>query len=240
MSAPADRAHTIYDERYAERYPSLYIAPWAAKHERNRAIVDGLLSGLGGAPPRWLDLACGQGWHFAQFPGRARMLGVDLSEAQLARARERAADAAFLCADMTEVSFAPASFELITSFWAAYCYLGSTERILELVRSAATWVAPGGAMYLEVLVGEDLASFNHSRFSGRTGFEVRPLSEDYSQWSYDDSGGRHVMTSPPLERFLEVLRPSFQSVDAQHDGAFMVHLVARGRDHRPACDTEPG
>jgi SAM-dependent methyltransferase len=232
VSAVVDSARAIYDERYAERYPSLYIAPWAAKHERNRAIVDGLLAERDGESPRWLDLACGQGWHFSQFPGRARMLGVDVSEAQLARARALAGHASFLCADMAELSFAPASFDLVTSFWAAYCYLRDTERILGLVRSAADWLAEGGAMYLEVLLGADLASFNRSRFSGRTGFEVHPLSADYSRWSYDDSGGRHVMTSPPVERFLEVLRPRFDSVHAQHDGAFMVHVVARGRASR--------
>jgi SAM-dependent methyltransferase len=219
----------IYREDYAERYQSLYLEPWLAKHLLDAKNLDAVLSGLGPGLPRWLDLACGQAWHFSAFPGRARMVGVDLSEAQLARARRVAPQAAFLRADMAEVAFPPGSFDLVTNFWAGYCYLASAARIIALIRSALDWVAPGGALYLEVLLGSDLASFNRSRFSARTGFQVSPLADDFSTWQYVDTGGRHVMASPPIEDFLEVVAPAFGSVDASHDGSFMTHLIARNR-----------
>jgi hypothetical protein len=163
------------------------------------------------------------------FPEGAWMLGLDISGAQLAWARVRAPDAAFVCGDLIDATFPAGSFDLVTNFWAGYCYLKSQARIARLRRSAVDWIAPGGALYIEVLLGRDLESFNRSRFSGRTGFAVSPRSDDYSDWEYEDIGGRHVMTSPPLEQFLSILSSFFHSVNARHDGAFMVHLIATGR-----------
>jgi hypothetical protein len=37
------------------------------------------------------------------------------------------------------------------------------------------------------------------------------------------------MTSPPLEFFLDILSSKFQQIDARHDSAFIVHLIATGR-----------
>jgi Methyltransferase domain len=228
MIEAARAARAIYSARYADAYPSLYLAPWPRKHRLNAENIDKLLNDL--TPrPCWLDLACGQAWHFSAFPGRARMVGVDISEAQLGRARTTAAEAALVCADISTVGFAPGSFDLVTNFWAAYCYLASRQRIAALVRAMAGWVARGGAIYMEVLLGSDLASFNQSRFSRDTRFVVSPRSDDFSEWQYDDWGGRHIMTSPPLDDFLAILWPLFRSVDAEHDGAFMTHLIAHDR-----------
>jgi SAM-dependent methyltransferase len=219
----------IYDKQYAEYYPLFYLAPWPQKHQLNIDNLANILGQLSSMPPRWLDLACGQAWHFSMFPGRARMIGLDISESQLRIARSQAAGAAFLCADVTKMSFPPGSFDLVTNFWAGYCYLGSRQHITTLVRSAVEWIVHGGAFYFEVLLGQDLAQFNNSRFSQRTKFVVKPRCSDFSEWQYEDIGGVHLMASPPLEDFLEIVRPLFHSVEARHDGGFMVHLIARGR-----------
>jgi len=218
----------VYGENYAARYQSLYINRWPQKHQLNAKNLASVLDQLH-RKPRWLDLACGQAWHFSIFSGRAAMLGVDISEAQLARARIMAPEAVFVCKNLVETSFPAQSFDLVTNFWAGYCYLPDRESIANLWRSAVDWIAPGGALYIEVLLGKDLATFNRSRFSGRTGFSVSPRSEDYSEWEYEDIGGRHVMTSPPLEEILDIVSPFFGAVDARHDGAFMVHLIATDR-----------
>jgi hypothetical protein len=84
-------------------------------------------------------------------------------------------------------------------------------------------------LYIEVLQGSDVASFNRSRFSQRMGFAVTPRLDEYSKWQFEGIGGLHVMASPPLEDFLEILVPLFNLVEAQHDGGFMVHLIARDR-----------
>lgn len=219
----------IYGESYAALYRDLYLVPWARKHELNRRVLEQILSGLAEPSPRWLDLACGQAWHFSAFAGRARMLGLDLSEAQLARARNNAPHADFIRGDMSEVSFATGSFDLVSNFWAGYCYLRDRQRIADLVRAAVGWIAPGGALYIEVLLGRDLASFNRSEYATQTKFAVTKLADDFSEWQYDDAGGCHRMTSPPLTDFLAIVAPSFASVEAVHDGGFMVHLVARDR-----------
>ena len=219
----------IYTPQYAERYPNLYVTPWRHKHEANIQNLDAILTGLGRISPRWLDLACGQAWHFARFPKRARMVGVDISFAQLIRAHRQVADAAFVCGDMATINFPAASFDLITNFWAGYCYLGNSLRIASFIQSAVEWVAIGGSIYMEILLGKDLQAFNDSLFSRRTGFVVRPRCEDFSEWEYHDVGGVHAMASPPLDLFIGILSPRFRLIDCQHDGAFMHHLIARDR-----------
>ena len=227
-SAYRERVPALYRPSYARDYPDLYLTAWPAKHALNREILGGVLDELG-PDPRWIDIACGQGWHFSQFPGRARMTGLDLSEAQLARARAATPDADFICGDMAEAAFAPASFDLLTNFWGGYCYLADREAIAALWRRVLGWIAPGGALYVELLLAEDLASFNRSGFAARTGFSVVSRGSDFIEWGYEDSAGMHVMTSPPLSEALDIFGPAFRTVDVHHDGRFMTHVVARGR-----------
>lgn len=231
-TAPGSDVNAIYNDAYVAAYQSLYLHPWAQKHQLNASNLARILDTLRKPRPRWMDLACGQAWHFSIFPGRAKMFGLDISEAQLTRAKARVPGATFLRADLGDASFRQASFDLVTNFWAGYCYLGSKEEIAEMWRSAVDWIAPGGALYVEVLLGQDLANFNHSQFSARTGFLVSPRCDDYSEWEYEDIGGRHVMTSPPLEEFLQIVTPAFDFVEARHDGAFMIHLIATHRKGR--------
>jgi len=226
-------AAAIYQGAYAAVYPALYVTPWRNKHELNVKNLAVVFQRLAAPMPYWLDLACGQAWHFAMFPGQARMVGLDLSMAQLARAQARVPHASFLQADMACVRFPKASFDLVTNFWAGYCYLGSQERIAAVLRNAVSWIRTGGAFYIEVLLARDLESFNRSQFAGKTGFAVTPRSEDYTDWRYDDVGGRHEMTSPPLNFFLDVLAPAFGTIEAQHDSGFMVHVIATSRKQNP-------
>jgi SAM-dependent methyltransferase len=227
--AVGEGARPIYAEGYAADYPKLYIDPWRRKHWLNAENLAAILDALPDAMPRWLDLACGQAWHFAQFPDRARMNGLDLSAAQLARARANAPAATYLQGNMAHANFAPASFDLVTNFWGGYCYLADRALIGDLWRRAVDWIAPGGALYIEILLGADLADFNRSKFAKTTGFTVSPRAADYSEWEYADTGGRHLMTSPPLDDFVAIVTPAFREVQARHDGSFAVHLVATGR-----------
>jgi predicted TPR repeat methyltransferase len=231
--APGARAPTsvqeIYGYDYAAIYPSLYVDKWPKKHERNARHLTRILEGLNVPMPRWLDLGCGQAWHFSVFSGHARMLGIDLSEAQLVRARRSAPDATFVCKDMAELKFPRATFDLVTNFWAAYGYLGSREKILRLFRSAVDWVSSGGALYIEVLLGERAVRFNQSGFAKHTGCIVTPRTADLCEWEFEDAGGIHGMTSPTLQDFLDVISPSFAGVEVRHDGPFMIDLIATGR-----------
>jgi len=223
-----ERVPALYGPSYARGYPELYLTAWPAKHALNLEVLGRLLGALG-PDPRWIDIARGQGWHFSHFPGQARMTGLDLSEAQLARARAATPDADFICGDMAETQFAPASFDLLTNFWGGYCYLADREAIAALWRRVVGWIAPGGALYVELLLAEDLASFNRSAYAAKTGFSVMSRGSDFIEWGYQDSAGMHIMTSPPLSEALDIFTPAFRSVDVHHDGRFMTHVAAQGR-----------
>ena len=222
---------SIYCKRYASDYPELYIGPWRRKHDLNKCNLNRILTALRLEQPTWLDIGCGPAWHFSMFPEFAHRVGLDLSEEQLAQAKRNAPNANFVCADMACAPLLATSFDLVTNFWAGYCYLGSRERIGNLLRDIIQWIRPGGALYLEVLLARDLESFNRSLFANATGFTVVPRSADYTEWRYHDSGGQHLMVSPPLEFFVDVLTPQFRMIEATHDGAFMVHLIATERKY---------
>ncbi len=221
---------SIYNAAYADEYPALYLHPWSAKHELNLTNIQKLVEELGPADnQRWLDIACGQGWQLAHGPHGIQKTGLDISSAQLHHARIANPMASFVCGDMSRRVFRAHSFNLVTSFWGAYCYLKTRTGIRSFLRHAVGYTKPGGALYLEVLLAEDLESFNHSKYAGKTGFSVSPLSPDYSRWSYRDCGGEHLMMSPPLEFFRDILSASFDHVEAEHDGRFMIHVTAQGR-----------
>lgn len=215
----------LYSDRYDELYRTLYIdhPMWRDKHELNLRIVRSLLR----PGASWLDACCGQAWHFTQLPGVAKT-GIDLSAAQLARARQGNPGATFLEGDVLDITL-DARFDLVTCFWGAYSYLDDAARIAAFVRRAIAWTAPGGALYLELITPGTLAAFNATPFAAAAGCEVRLRSPDGAQWSYRDPGGWHDLTSPPAAFFEELLAPQFRSVESRGVAATLVQLVAAGR-----------
>lgn len=220
---------SIYNEKYAGCYEALYLSPWKKKHELNIQNLKRIMLDLPGHPKRWLDMCCGQAWHFSRFPAVIEKVGVDISEAQLKLARKRNPDARFIQGNILEIPFPKESFDLVTNFWAAYCYLNSYQLIKQLWKKAIEWTKTGGAIYFEALLPEDLKTFNASNYARRTGFQVEPRNPDFSEWLYRDTGGCHTMTSPPLDFFLTLLSPKFNRVEAWHDGGFMTHVIALGK-----------
>ena len=136
--------------------------------------------------------------------------GVDLSPHQLAKARQRVPSATFILGDVLDVNLSLRSYDLVTAFWAAYCYLRSDQRIASLIARAARCVRRGGALYLATLLPADVESFNRSQYAERTGFRVEPLAPDYGWWQYTDVGGTHIMRSPELSFFTDILKRIFQ------------------------------
>src|SRR4051812_43236814 len=67
---------------------------------------------------RVLDLGCGCGVPAtAELARHHRVTGVDVSPVQIERARRLVPEATFLCVDMSEVEFAPESFDGVTAFY---------------------------------------------------------------------------------------------------------------------------
>ena len=99
---------------------------------------------------RVLDLGCGCGIPVAhELAQRYQVTGVDLSPVQIERAHALVPDAAFVCADMTEVDFDPASFDAVTAFYSIINI--PVDRQPELFRRIHRWLVPGG--WLLAIVG---------------------------------------------------------------------------------------
>src|SRR5216683_5258814 len=102
---------------------------WAAEHERmDRALAELMQSLLEFAAPqpgeRVLDIGCGSGTTVLELAARVgssgHVLGADISEQSVARARERIAAAGLrhadvICADVSSHPFAPSNFDLVFS-----------------------------------------------------------------------------------------------------------------------------
>ena len=92
---------------------------------------------------RVLDLGCGNGVPVARdLARRYRVTGLDLSPVQIERARRLVPDARFVCRDMTEVEFAPASFEAVVAFYSIINV--PLEEQPALISRIAEWLVPGG------------------------------------------------------------------------------------------------
>lgn len=104
-----------------------------------------------------LDLGCGSGVPVARTLAAAgfRVTGVDISEVQIRRARERVPRAEFLHADITAVSFPAASCEAVVSFF-ALIHVPLAEQP-PLLRKIAGWLRPGGCF---------VATMGHHEWTG--------------------------------------------------------------------------
>jgi SAM-dependent methyltransferase len=93
---------------------------------------------------RVLDLGCGFGWfcRWAREQGAAKVLGIDVSENMLTRARATTADAAitYLRADMERLDLPEGAFDLVYSSLALH-YIANLAGLMMNVRRA---LVPGG------------------------------------------------------------------------------------------------
>jgi ubiquinone/menaquinone biosynthesis C-methylase UbiE len=99
---------------------------------------------------RVVDLGCGFGWfcRWARQAGAAAVLGVDVSENMLARARADTADQAvsYVRADLENLDLPEASFDLAYSSLALH-YLAHLTPLLSVVHRA---LVPGGSLVFSV------------------------------------------------------------------------------------------
>jgi 2-polyprenyl-3-methyl-5-hydroxy-6-metoxy-1,4-benzoquinol methylase len=91
-----------------------------------------------------LDLGCGSGVPVARSLADAgyRVTGIDISEVQVRRARERVPQAEFIQVDATAASFDDASFDAVVSLY-ALIHIPLSEQP-PLLHKVATWLRPGG------------------------------------------------------------------------------------------------
>jgi cyclopropane fatty-acyl-phospholipid synthase-like methyltransferase len=137
VSDPKEIVRAGYDT-IADRY-----AAWASTFESPELIwIEELLSNLDDGADV-LDLGCGGGGTAAQaVAAQHRYTGVDLSTAQIERARERIPQGRFLIADVTQLELDPASFDAVISLF-MFGHIPRAEQgpLLARVRG---WLRPGG------------------------------------------------------------------------------------------------
>jgi SAM-dependent methyltransferase len=139
----------IYDDaRFFAGYSSLerFGAGWQQAMEHDDLV--GLLPPVGGR--RVLDLGCGAGQlaHHLATSGASEVIGVDLSERMLERARAEWAHprVTYRREAIERLVFEPARFDLVVSSLALHYvddYAGLIERI-------ASWLAPGGVFVYSI------------------------------------------------------------------------------------------
>jgi len=89
-----------------------------------------------------LDLGCGAGFVTAHLTRQARVVAVDRSAGQLGLARGNAPEATLVRADMTDVAFAPRSFDAIVTFWSLIHV--PRESHGSVIARIHDWLKPGG------------------------------------------------------------------------------------------------
>jgi cyclopropane fatty-acyl-phospholipid synthase-like methyltransferase len=106
-----------------------------------------------------LDLGCGTGVPIARALSVAshRVLGVDISRAQLALARRQVPEAQLVRADLSRCHFRPVSFDAVVIFYAMF-HTPLSEHPL-IIRRISEWLRPGGCV---------LATLSPSREAGYT------------------------------------------------------------------------
>src|SRR3546814_10171824 len=99
---------------------------------------------------RVVDLGCGFGWfaRWARENGAASVLGLDLSDNMLARARAETADSAirYEKADLDRLALPPTAFDLAYSSL-AFHYVADFDRLVKTVHAA---LVPGAAFVFSI------------------------------------------------------------------------------------------
>jgi SAM-dependent methyltransferase len=139
VTSPEDVVRRGYDA-IAERY-----AEWAGSFESPAMRWVEKLEQRLPERSRVLDLGCGGGGPATRaLAARHDLVGVDISERQLERARRLVPDARFLRADASGVAFEPESFDAVVSLF----MLGHVPRAKQppLLSRIFEWLAPGGRL----------------------------------------------------------------------------------------------
>lgn len=132
---------TAYYYGYSDFYNYGYWEPGIhSQKEACENLVEKLLGFIPDRRGRILDVACGMGAttrHLLNYYNAADVVGVNISEAQLARARQNAPGATFLAMDATNLQFEDASFDNVICVEAAFHFntrdnfLSEAHRILK-------------------------------------------------------------------------------------------------------------
>jgi SAM-dependent methyltransferase len=107
---------------------------------------------------RVVDLGCGNGTRETrELAARTRLTGVDLSEEQLRRARQRVPDAEFVHGDLTSIEFAAGSLDAVTAFY-VFNHV-PRELLAPLLGRIHSWLAAPGWLLAAFGTGDEAEWF---------------------------------------------------------------------------------
>lgn len=120
-----------------------------------------------------LDVCCGPGRHSAPLAeGRYDVVGLDLDDAALRDARNRASTAAFIRGDMRQLPVAPASMDAVLCMWQSFGHFDADSNAAVLAEMARV-LRPRGRLVLDVYHRDFHAARLGERTIERDGARVR-------------------------------------------------------------------
>ena len=142
------------------------------------------------APARILDLPCGYGRHSIELAGRGfRMTGVDISETQVARAREKAraagGHARFVVGDARALPVA-GPFDAAINMFLSFGYFTTDDENQAMLREIARVLRPGGRLLIDFWNREHEIRLFQPTITEERDDEIREIEE----WSFDSLAGR--------------------------------------------------
>ncbi|MCZ6857796.1 MAG: methyltransferase domain-containing protein [Gemmatimonadetes bacterium] len=146
-----------FERWFGEEYLQLYPHRDDADAERAVSLVDRVAK-LDGA--RVLDLACGPGRHAVRLAQRgADVLGLDLSLPLLTRARHGDPPVDKLVrGDMRFLPVRDETFDLVVNLFTSFGYFAEDAEHLQVIRSIAAVLRPGGRLFMDYLNAEAVRS----------------------------------------------------------------------------------
>ena len=131
----------------AEIYDALYLAKknYAKEAEQVHNLIEGHKHTDGNT---LLDVACGTGLHAKALKKWYDVEGLDLSEQQLAIARERLPDVTFYHDDMKNFDTGK-QYDAVTCLFSAIGELLEIEQVNSAISSMASHLKPGGVLIVE-------------------------------------------------------------------------------------------
>jgi ubiquinone/menaquinone biosynthesis C-methylase UbiE len=118
-----------------------------SQREASEALVDELVGRISNRNGRILDVACGPGastGRLLRYYAPDQITGINISENQLAAARERVPGCSFLLMDAAQLGFAEDQFDAVMCVEAAF-HFNTRERFL---REVLRVLKPGGTLVL--------------------------------------------------------------------------------------------
>lgn len=169
-----------FEQWFGEDY--LHIYQHRDETEAERAIELIATNLAGRQIDMVLDLACGAGRHTRVLRERWWTVGLDLSMSLLKIARKESPDAPYVRADMRELPFADASFDLVVNLFTSFGYFEDDREHLRVLSRVCATMKYGGTLVIDFLnasqVRRELVPYDERVENGITIEQRRAISPD--------------------------------------------------------------